>query len=94
MHLTLPLTLALLSLLSACSTATNQSTIKKTGLPDEFFNTEWQLIQSAQAELTAAEEIPMLISGLEENRILDSGGCNRFSGAYLAGDKGTLGLVI
>lgn len=67
---------------------------KKTGLPDQFFNTEWQLIKPALTEVTAvetaAEEIPMFIFGLEENRIFGSGGCNRFSGAYLPGDDGRL----
>ena len=86
--------IVLLTILSGCSIAENQSPIERTGLPGEFFNTEWQLIQSAQVEAAAVEteakEIPMLIFGLEENRIFGSGGCNRFSGAYLSGDEGTL----
>ncbi|PWN06299.1 META domain-containing protein [Rhodohalobacter mucosus] len=94
MRLPIVIVLMLFAVLTGCSTAANQSTIEKTGLPDQFFNTEWQLIGSSDTKLsqeaTSAEEIPMLIFGLEENRIFGSGGCNRFSGAYLPGDDGTL----
>lgn len=86
--------LALLFTISGCSIAENRSTLEKTGLPGEFFNTEWQLVRFSGIELTEetlqADETPLLIFGLEESRVFGTGGCNRFSGAYLPGDGATL----
>ena len=80
----------LIAVLSGCSISQNQSPVEKTGLPGEFFNTEWQLIETSQADSSIDQEIPMLIFGWEENRVFGSDGCNRFSGAYLPGDGSSL----
>ena len=78
-------------LLAGCTIAENQTTLKKTGLPAEFFNTEWRLVQDADpAQDQSGEDAPMLLFGWEENRIFGSGGCNRFSGAYKAGEDNSL----
>jgi heat shock protein HslJ len=84
------ITFLTLALLSGCSVAENQRSIERTGLPGEFFNTEWQLAKATQADASTDDRIPMIIFGWEENRVFGSDGCNRFSGAYLPGEGNTL----
>ena len=83
--------LIVFTLLYGCNIAENQSTLVKTGLPEEIFNSEWQLIQNFDdSEHFTDQSNSMLIFGWEENRIFGSAGCNRFSGAYLPGDNSKL----
>lgn len=84
-----------LVIISACGNLENHRPVQNADNSKQLFNTEWVLAGFESAieenrEVPVSGSSPMIIFGMEESRIFGSGGCNRYSGAYVLESENSL----